>query len=888
MDKYEYSVKIDKIRKMADKGKYDAVAKIADQLDWSRVSDTKLLTTVADAYESVGRYSDAKDTLLVVYDQVPPSRRLVYRLTELSAKEGNFREAEDFYQEFEELSPNDTGKFILRYEISAAKGEPISKLIQILEAYKRRELDEKWSYELARLYHRAGRKDDCVKLCDDIILWFGVGQYVDKAMELKQLYAPLTEEQKEHRENKAKYEAKLQAVEKRYAQGRKRKRPTSATASLEERVENESEAIQQNLAEYVDKSRTSAVEESDEDEYAKSLGKTKEVILPRRAGETGELTELHQALEMSKGIVPDLDLDTIAEAAEEEHQAAMREHMTWSTMESAMRGREAEAARAAEALLRETGEVEEEDLSEAASPAAQSMDEEVEEIVEAAVPAAENTQAASQKTPSAVESALGAVQASDDEDTPIDPNATLEDLLREAEAMLGTSSSASETSTAAQSQTASAADETGRRLRPEQRRPAMAAPDSVKTMLAEEREAASPERRAAEAAEAAERKAREEAAAAKRRRERELAEAEKKAREEATNKKGMEEAAQIAAELREGRKDAAPAVARDTREIPAKAAAQQAARAAVEPSRKTIRCALLETNDPAKVLLRATEALKKIHERLGTEASQAAKITGEKFNSKGVRRSLERLAGRDLIVEAAGALTPELIAELTDELTSPSSVSAIILTDTSEEIRRIAQDYPGLKAYCSYFRDNSQARPAAAGTTAAAAGTTAAAAAPAKKAAPRDEARDAKGSRPETAKARPARPAAESNAEEERRPAAESGKAPARDERHRRPGTKGKGHAKKGELTMQDFAKCVENYARKLECELDEKAALAIYARAEQLMDEGVILTDEVAKNITDEAVTLAEKPSLRGVFSGKYNKDGYLILREQHFMKAK
>ena len=102
MDKYEYSVKIDKIRKMAEKGKYDSVAKIADQIDWSRVSDTKLLTTVADAYEHVGRYSDAKDTLLVVYDQVPPSRRLVYRLTELSAKEGNFREAEDFYQEFEE------------------------------------------------------------------------------------------------------------------------------------------------------------------------------------------------------------------------------------------------------------------------------------------------------------------------------------------------------------------------------------------------------------------------------------------------------------------------------------------------------------------------------------------------------------------------------------------------------------------------------------------------------------------------------------------------------------------------------------------------------------------------------------------------------------------
>ena len=216
MDKYELSIKEDKIRKHAEKKDFATAAKIADTIDWRKVKNIKMLTLVSQIYEKVKNYTEAKNVLLIAYERVPVGRRMLYKLTELCVNAGNLDEAEEFFEEFQEIAPNDIGKLILAYQIESARGEPIDKLITILELYRKNEFEEKWAYELACLYHKAGRAKECVQLCNEIILWFSVGPYVDKAMELKMQYEPLTPAQQEKMTNKKKYEARIEAVKKEF------------------------------------------------------------------------------------------------------------------------------------------------------------------------------------------------------------------------------------------------------------------------------------------------------------------------------------------------------------------------------------------------------------------------------------------------------------------------------------------------------------------------------------------------------------------------------------------------------------------------------------------------------------------------------------------------
>ena len=212
MDKYEYNIKMQKMKKLVDQKDYETAAKIADTVDWRREKNLRILSTVSLIYEKNERYQDAKDVLLLAYERAPVGRRLLYKLVEISAKEGNFQDAELFYKEYLDEAPQDQGKYILKYIILSAKKEPLDKQIAVLEAYKEREFDEKWAYELAKLYHKAGKKDECVRLCDEIILWFSVGTYVERAMELKQIYEPLTPDQLEKAEHKEKYVENLNKV----------------------------------------------------------------------------------------------------------------------------------------------------------------------------------------------------------------------------------------------------------------------------------------------------------------------------------------------------------------------------------------------------------------------------------------------------------------------------------------------------------------------------------------------------------------------------------------------------------------------------------------------------------------------------------------------------
>lgn len=196
MDKYEFGIKVEQIKKLMKKKDFITAVKIADTIDWEKVKENQLLIMAADVYEIAGKYDAARDVLLLAYEKTGLGRQLAYRLCRLSVKRGDISEAEEFYDEFTQNSPRDAGKYILQYEMAKGKGESIEKQIEILETYIEEDMDDKWAYELAKLYHKAHMRDKCVETCDTIILWFADGKYVEKALELKQLYVPLSENQR--------------------------------------------------------------------------------------------------------------------------------------------------------------------------------------------------------------------------------------------------------------------------------------------------------------------------------------------------------------------------------------------------------------------------------------------------------------------------------------------------------------------------------------------------------------------------------------------------------------------------------------------------------------------------------------------------------------------
>lgn len=231
MDKYEFNIKVEQIKKLVNRGDYATAMKIADTIDWHRVRNASLLSMIAQIYEKNEEYQAAKDILLIAFERAPIGKRLLYKLAELALKEGSVDEATAYYKEFCELAQDDPRQYLLRYMILKAKNAPIEQLIRALETYTSAEVDEKWMYELAELYHKAGLEEKCVATCDTIMLLFGLGKYVDKAMDLKLEYAPLSKYQMDLVENRDKYEAKLRAVEEEYKSKAGRKKQVSAPAN---------------------------------------------------------------------------------------------------------------------------------------------------------------------------------------------------------------------------------------------------------------------------------------------------------------------------------------------------------------------------------------------------------------------------------------------------------------------------------------------------------------------------------------------------------------------------------------------------------------------------------------------------------------------------------
>lgn len=285
MDKYEFNIKVEQIKKLVNKGDFETAMKIADTIDWRRVRSTSLLTMISQIYEKNAEYQDAKDILLLAYERAPLGKGLLYKLTDLALRENNIQEAEAYYREFCELSGDDPRQYLLRFLILEAKDAPLEQQINSLERYCQEELDEKWLYHLAELYHQANQADDCVRICDKIMLMFGLGKYVDKAMELKLQYAPLTKYQMDLVENREKYEEKLRAVEEEYKNGTYRKPEPEGEyldtdepeAELDDEPENEPEG-QSEQAEPEEKAGKPKAETKPADEKVEKTALDEDVV----------------------------------------------------------------------------------------------------------------------------------------------------------------------------------------------------------------------------------------------------------------------------------------------------------------------------------------------------------------------------------------------------------------------------------------------------------------------------------------------------------------------------------------------------------------------------------------------------------------------------------
>ena len=197
MDKYEYNLKLDQIKTLIAEESYDSAAEIADTINWNKIRNVNALVKAGEVYEKVERYQDSRDVLLMAYDRSPIGRMIIYRLAQVAIKMKDFSAAEEYYNEFVEIAPHDNLKYVLKYDIQKAQGASYDVLIPILEDLKEQEYTEEWAYELAYLYHKAGKVEKCIEACDELILWFGDGPYVERALELKMLYQPLNKVQEE-------------------------------------------------------------------------------------------------------------------------------------------------------------------------------------------------------------------------------------------------------------------------------------------------------------------------------------------------------------------------------------------------------------------------------------------------------------------------------------------------------------------------------------------------------------------------------------------------------------------------------------------------------------------------------------------------------------------
>ena len=816
MDKYEFNIKVEQIKKMVSRGDYETAMKIADTIDWRRVRNVNILSMVATIYEKNEEYQEAKDILLLAFERAPIGKRLLFKLAELAIKEGSLQEAEDYYREFCDLAPDDPRQYILRYLILGAKGAPAEQLIHTLEQYCNIELDEKWLYELAELYAEAGMGELCIMACDKIMLMFGLGKYVEKAMELKIQFAPLTKYQMDLVENRDKYEARLKAVEQEYRAG---KRPADYEPMPERKTEvsPQSYMARQEAAFAAEPEAEYTEDGYPEDGYAQ--GGYQEDGYPEGGyQEDGYPEGGYQESGYAKDEYPE-------------------EGYTEGGYQSDRYGQNG---------------YQNDSYTDAGYP----EDDYSEHDYEKSGYRSETYQEDSYADEDGSEEAYGQQGYYGNEYTDQDTAAEepYEDEGVHAQVTIEPEDSEEEEKSA---------EETQPQWMPD--KPRILSDEAVRARMHE---------------------------------------------------------AEVQADL-------AKEMSRisDGRHRPETTSAQTRVLADIkdlgrESSVQESHHFMIEAEYSSSGLDQAIELLKKIHKETGAK-NQAAKITGEKLNSKGVFAIADKLTGKDLIIEQAGAMEESTLQELNQLMARDETGMNVVLIDVAGNLARIHRVYPGLAkrfeyvgkmgpeevAYVAPEGDDRPVRPVQLRKAE-------------EPAVPRKV--QSRKEEPAVSKAQPVpepaaprslpkpepeqRPDTDRKAETEQKPKPERRKMEesrpepvARREEHKEvplkaaenppvlPQPDESDYDDQQEMDIDEFAQYACQYASDIDCSISGKSMLALYERIEIMEEDGVPLTKVNAEDLIEEAADKAENPSffkrITGIFSSKYDRDGLLILKEEHFI---
>lgn len=816
MDKYEFNIKVEQIKKMVSRGDYETAMKIADTIDWRRVRNVNILSMVATIYEKNEEYQEAKDILLLAFERAPIGKRLLFKLAELAIKEGSLQEAEDYYREFCDLAPDDPRQYILRYLILGAKGAPAEQLIHTLEQYCNIELDEKWIYELAELYAEAGMGELCIMTCDKIMLMFGLGKYVEKAMELKIQFAPLTKYQMDLVENRDKYEARLKAVEQEYRAG-KRPADYEPVSDRKTEVSPQSYMARQEAAFAAEPEAEYTEDGYPEDGYAQ--GGYQEDGYPEGGyQEDGYPEGGYQESGYAKDEYPE-------------------EGYTEGGYQSDRYGQNG---------------YQNDSYTDAGYP----EDDYSEHDYEKSGYRSETYQEDSYADEDGSEEAYGQQgyygNEYPDQDTAAEE--PYEDESVHAQVTIEPEDS---------DEGEEPVKETQSQWMPD--KPRILSDEAVRARMHEAEVQAN------------------------------------LAKEMSRMSDGRHRPETTSAQTR---------VLTDIKDLGRESSVQESHHF------------MIEAEYSSSGLDQAIELLKEIHKETGAK-NQAAKITGEKLNSKGVFAIADKLTGKDLIIEQAGAMEESTLQELNQLMARDETGMNVVLIDVAGNLARIHKVYPGLAkrfeyvgkmgpeavVYAAPEGDDRPVRPVQPRKAEEAV-------VPRKvrrqteepavnkvqpvpePAAPRSQPKPEPDQRPDTEhksetgqKPKPVRKKVEETRpdpvvrkEEPKEVPVITAENPAVLPQPDEPD-----YDDQQEMDIDEFAQYACQYASDIDCSISGKSMLALYERIEIMEEDGVPLTKVNAEDLIEEAADKAENPSfikrITGIFSSKYDRDGLLILKEEHFI---
>ena len=816
MDKYEFNIKVEQIKKMVSRGDYETAMKIADTIDWRRVRNVNILSMVATIYEKNEEYQEAKDILLLAFERAPIGKRLLFKLAELAIKEGSLQEAEDYYREFCDLAPDDPRQYILRYLILGAKGAPAEQLIHTLEQYCNIELDEKWIYELAELYAEAGMGELCIMTCDKIMLMFGLGKYVEKAMELKIQFAPLTKYQMDLVENRDKYEARLKAVEQEYRAG-KRPADYEPVSDRKTEVSPQSYMARQEAAFAAEPEAEYTEDGYPEDGYAQ--GGYQEDGYPEGGyQEDGYPEGGYQESGYAKDEYPE-------------------EGYTEGGYQSDRYGQNG---------------YQNDSYTDAGYP----EDDYSEHDYEKSGYRSETYQEDSYADEDGSEEAYGQQgyygKEYPDQDTAAEE--PYEDESVHAQVTIEPEDS---------DEGEEPVKETQSQWMPD--KPRILSDEAVRARMHEAEVQAN------------------------------------LAKEMSRMSDGRHRPETTSAQTR---------VLTDIKDLGRESSVQESHHF------------MIEAEYSSSGLDQAIELLKEIHKETGAK-NQAAKITGEKLNSKGVFVIADKLTGKDLIIEQAGAMEESTLQELNQLMARDETGMNVVLIDVAGKLARIQRVYPGLAkrfeyvgkmgpeavVYAAPEGDDRPVRPVQPRKAEEAV-------VPRKvrrqteepavnkvqpvpePAAPRSQPKPEPDQRPDTEhksetgqKPKPVRKKVEETRpdpvvrkEEPKEVPVITAENPAVLPQPDEPD-----YDDQQEMDIDEFAQYACQYASDIDCSISGKSMLALYERIEIMEEDGVPLTKVNAEDLIEEAADKAENPSfikrITGIFSSKYDRDGLLILKEEHFI---